>query len=1455
MDMQADQPIRVQRSFQELSEKPREAIEQALMARSGWSGVVGWNELLKSQRILIISEAGAGKTYECRAQKNSLWHQGEAAFYFDLAQLSGTNMRDLMLTEEEARFDAWLGSQSDIATIFLDSIDELKLTLGSFESALRRLNKALSGQLGRVKIVITTRPIPIDYHFIQQLLPIPEKREPTSSGAAFADIAFADIAMDRSRGSKQQPKDIIPAWRNVALLPLSDLQIRDIAKLQGVDDADSLLADIHRRNAEDFARRPQDLIELCSDWRDHRRIRTHREQVANNVLVKLKPRTDRREKLSDEKALDGASRLALAALLTRKLAIRHSAEADKGGEPGTALDPATILPEWQPDERRTLLERALFGFASYGRVRFHHRSVIEYLAARQLDCLLERGMSVRAVKRLLFAETPQGIKVVKPTMRPVAAWLALTRPTIMQELRDREPTILLDFGDPESLTLPERIRALRAYVSRYGRGEWRGMHVPRIQVHRFASEDLSEEVIALWKAGVENPEVRQLLLELIGAAPMPKAADIAHEIAIRPGADTTERIDALDALIRLNDLRLPAICESLASDHSIWPDRLTKNAVARLLPRHITVAQAGKTLARISESKRGGDLGWTLSRLITEEPMEADYLEGLRTELTNLVIDGLKWRSEWPHLVTSRQYLISPLATVCLRQLQQGATSDETVTSAGAALLLSDRHEYDPEGPIKSLRSLLAQATASVRRAAFWGAEALIQKVHPQDDPWKRLFEMEYQGPISLNAESDSEWVLAGLTDQTQSLADRSLMLEVAVRNLGYREQTWRDYVSSLKPRVADSPVLTARIDDCLKPPEVSKQLARMEADHKKRQEHNQRREAKAHASWVLFWREVANNPQTAFSPDRAGNTAWNLWEAMGRSGEESRASGWSRRFIELHFSKEVADRLRLTLKSIWRSDKPTLRSERPEGEKGTFLIRWQLGLAGIAAEAEDANWARRLSVEEAELAARYAPIELNGFPSWLDSLAAAHPSAVEGVIGPELTDELSEPATRQNGSMTLQNVDHATERVAALFLPRLRTWLDDYSKEPCDEDAQELAKPRLQRVVDILLKRGDAATADHIRAMATSQLALGLESRFSAIWLPTLMRLDPSSGTEVLVKGLSELEPAKLGAGATWIAMLFGDRSNEPLVDLSNPGFTPQILLRLVRLAYQHVRPADDVHHEGMYSSGPRDHAEQGRNVVLNAILNTRGPEGWAVKVEMANDPLFSHFRDRAMALATERAAEEADAATPMESDVAQLEKYRELSPMTRDEMFALLVDRLDDIDDLLLRDDSPREAWAGISEERVMRRELARELRTASNHAYTVDQEGATADEKETDIRMRSVVSNQQAVIELKLGDNRTGRDLRDTIKDQLVRKYMAAEVCKSGCLLVTINKTRTWQHPETGENLDPNGLLAMLQAEAKEVAADMGHSVLLAAKVLDLRPRLETETATAARTAVET
>ena len=175
---------------------------------------------------------------------------------------------------------------------------------------------------------------------------------------------------------------------------------------------------------------------------------------------------------------------------------------------------------------------------------------------------------------------------------------------------------------------------------------------------------------------------------------------------------------------------------------------------------------------------------------------------------------------------------------------------------------------------------------------------------------------------------------------------------------------------------------------------------------------------------------------------------------------------------------------------------------------------------------------------------------------------------------------------------------------------------------------------------------------------------------------------------------------------------------------------------------------------------------------------------------------------------------------------------------------MFALMRNRLDDINELLLQDVSPRQLWATITDEHVMRRELARVLRDWSRGCYTIDQESVTAEEKETDIRFRSTGSQQQGIIELKLSDERSGRDLFNTVRDQLFTKYMAADECRAGCLLVTVAKDRKWDHPTTGQRISFEELTALLDDEAHRLSRELGGAAKLMAWGLDLRPRLGTE-----------
>ena len=335
-------------------------------------------------------------------------------------------------------------------------------------------------------------------------------------------------------------------------------------------------------------------------------------------------------------------------------------------------------------------------------------------------------------------------------------------------------------------------------------------------------------------------------------------------------------------------------------------------------------------------------------------------------------------------------------------------------------------------------------------------------------------------------------------------------------------------------------------------------------------------------------------------------------------------------------------------------------------------------------------------------------------------------------------------------------------------------------------------------------------------------------------------MQISPELGVSRLEELIREVEPRADSEAVRWFSVLFGDHRDG--ISLETEAFTPELLLKLVRIAYRHVRRDDDVMHQGSTNTPDmRDSAQYARNAIVSAVFKAKGEEGWAAKLKMAEDPLCSHFRDRILAFAEEHWAQEIDADTYTLEQAVALDNTGEAPPSTNEAMFALMKDRLADLDELLLSDESPRQLWARISEEKLIRREIARKLKDTANDIYRVNQEAVTSEEKETDIRLCSTVSDHEAVIELKIADNRTARDLRDTIQSQLVERYMGPDNRKSGCLLISLSRDRWWRHPNNNTRLNLSGLKSLLCQEAMKVEQKMAGNVRLGVHVLDLRPPL--------------
>lgn len=660
--------------------------------------IIDWSKLSQYARVILLAAAGAGKTREMEEQAKRLVGEGQFAFFVPLESLDREEFINLLLADEEERFEAWKADGHAPAWFFLDAVDELKLTEGKLVRALRHLSRALTGHLARARVIISCRPsdwrLSVDLTTVRNRLPVPERGGNILSQSS--EEAFLD-ALRRDQGSTPfvRPEEEDGAGAEIVqtvMLPMSGSQILRFAEQSGVHDADAFLAEIAQQNAWTFARRPLDLGHLIETWTSLGRLGTRAEQHEANVIAKLKDDPDRpdRHVLTDTKARLGVERLALALALTRTRTIRAPEQALDIHWAEGVLDAASILTDWTEAERQTLLRRALFDPATYGRMRFHHRSVQEYLAACHLRTLREQGMSTKALFRLLFAER-YGIAVVVPSMRAIAAWLALWNDDVRKELTAREPEALLSLGDPETLNLPARGDLVRSFVSTYGQGGGRGLNIPTDEVRRLVHPELAPVIRECWGSGPTNDDVRTLLIKMIWLGAVRDCVDLAQTVALDVTGDPDQRVIAIRALLACeqNDT-VRGLVDDLLTQPESWPDRMVHSIAADLFPKIISVNELVTLIERTRESERtarGRGFGGVARQIAKALEPWTDPAVALRENMANLIWRGREQPGEISDLRSEFSHLVPALAVLCDRQLSQD--SDRAAALIRACVIAS----------------------------------------------------------------------------------------------------------------------------------------------------------------------------------------------------------------------------------------------------------------------------------------------------------------------------------------------------------------------------------------------------------------------------------------------------------------------------------------------------------------------------------------------------------------------------------------------------------------------------------------------------------------------------------------------------------------------------------------------------------------------------------------------
>ena len=1384
--------------------------------------LLSWDDVSARRRVVLLAEAGSGKTEEMREQARLRVAAAQHAFFATVEDVAEDGLDGALRAAERPRLAAWRTSDQD-AWFFIDSIDEAKLGRVRLDRAFRKIADGISRAERRAHVILSCRLL--DWEFASDLerlkseLPIPPDPNlpPPPSGDEVLVHALRHEMPEKEKLTAEQPLVVL-------MVALDEPRLRRFASEKGVLDVAAFLDQIQSANLWRFARRPLDLDWLVQFWKDHGRLGSLAEMLKSSLAARVaETKTDRArdDTLDATRALHAIERIGAALVFGRKATISVPDSELLRPEDERPLNVDEVLPDWSAQDRSHLLSRPIFDPATFGRARLHNDNegtVRGYLTACWLRRLRENKLSRGELFGLIFA-TSYGIELIKPSVQETAAWLALWDEDVGREVARREPALLLTAGDPASLSPAVRAAVLTDIIERLAAGA-RLLILDFDSVKRFSRPDLSPVIAALWPKYEGCTEARELMLRIIWLGPLADCAQLAEQ-ALRTYAERYTRIIAGRAICAAGDAAMKMRYASFVSAScATLPNTITIEAIDALFPTVIGVADLLALLACIDVTDADGGLsiewqlpGW-IDRVTDRAALEAllrGMLDGLGPEARDI--------GQLPNK-RDETYLIG-LASAAYRLLAEFCADGEAPTDAiDAAMRIGIAFRYGRHS-IREIKDVGAELrrTAARRRLALWRV-AEQRNGHPwlHGQPAQNLMQIEFFGfPLCLQLE-DAAWLLDDASVRTAENERRLAINASMTLWRGAGEPT--DLLARIERVAQPDRVLLGDYRAWITPRTMSAEEAAQEQHWKEISERNSADRAAREASWLEFAERLRKDPDELRHlrpPTAEGVDArlFHLWQLLSAD-IDSRYSIDSVAPLEPMFGAEVAALIKDALIAHWRLWRPRLKSQRKGAQLNQVSMIDIMGVTGISLEAgANPKWADALSADEAILAAEYATLEINGYPTWLLGLAQAKPAQVREVLLREVAAELDDPEPKPRYD-NLEDIARTDAPIAGLMAP---TFLSEL-KQRINIPNQALSPFLVATVKGIGAERAELCT------LLLARFTEVEDGERRGLFLSAAFAIDAVAATEALTHRLDELdERAQTELVQQILPSIFGTSFHGPEFESPTLDFTT--LERLVTIAFHtlrvdedHARPSGQV-----FSPDQRDHAEHARGKAFEQLANTPGWASFEAILRLTENAECPIPRSRLLEIARNRAAEDAEGAAWAPGDALTVETNAEAPPRTAKDLQSVALRRLDDMQhDLLHGDFSQGATLKAQQNETAVQNWIADRLRLKQGQAYSVEREPHVAGEKEPDVRLRAKATDASVAIEIKVAESWSIPQLEAALSEQLCTRYLRARDARHGILLLVHQDARPqgWRDPQTGRFLTFLEVTAHLRQLAVGIAS---------------------------------
>jgi len=1212
---------------------------------------LNWEALLAQYRTILLAEAGAGKTEEIRQAARKLRSERKAAFFIRLESILG-GLESAFEEGNFQEFEEWLSSD-DEGWLFLDSVDEAKLKHAQdFDQAIRSIAYKLHPALQRVHIVITSRVDAwraiTDLKLCDRQLKysISNKEDKEEEEEEYLSHDDEDVSGDEIKIREDAKSEA--GFKIYSISKLSPEQIKAFICCKGINDAQGFLQEVERQEAWEYTRRPQDLLELVDFWDKNEKIGTRSELIENSVERRLDERRENAaaaNPISLNKIRDGVQLIALASVLMKEAIIR----VPDGSENTVGIDSRSLLPDWDKQDLDALLSRPIFAHATYGSVRFHHRSVKEYLVAKWFQSLLEQGASRKAVENSFF-QKKYGLTVIVPSMRVVLSWLVLFDDRIRDKACKIEPEIIFESGDPSKLPVKIRREMLQKVCSKMEAGTSSGSVTDYSAVQRFATPDLADDIKLLIAKYKNNTEITCFLMRMIWQGHIKQALPEAQNFALGRDTEKYTRIAAIRAVKEIGRKEdFQEILDAFLEREAHIDRRLLAEIVDRLDASQEAVEWIVQVLEKVKDKEKHSSDGLSYSLVRFSERLDMDIMlfwvkriDGLleRTPVIERRFCEVSERFGW--LINCGARAVKKMVA----SQHPDAMAKESLSILAKIPPFNDYADFENKELVE-LSELVGNWT-ELKFAMFWkNVEVARESEYFKDEKRLTYFWQAHTLRSYWNFEEDDFERTRQYITERELLDDKLVALSLAfqIYKEHGRKRQWRD---QLKRDAQERQELENRLEDFLKPPPQSAQERKWKQQEARWRRQNKKRKAereKYHVDWAAWLKENSEKLRDEgflkkiFSKNRYLNAQYYLLERMRKLRNES--THWTQgnwRDLIDGYGEDIALAFRDGLLLSWKFYQPKLRSEQDDADGTPIPVI--LGLSGLAIEAEEVpGWPAGLSEDGARLACRYAFQELNGFPNWFFKLHEKFPDVVSDCILTEIEWEL---ATQKEGQEKHYIIDKVSwngqflwDKIAPDLLGRLEK-LDLTSVKYLGsllKIIQESSTVSDQEIAHLAEQKcGSLDDADHI-----------------SYWFATWIGVEPSPAIKKFSKYLKNIEG---DVNAVQLAMqvivnLIGDRRTG--AHARERYKTPKYLQDLYLLMHRYIKIEEDIDRagKGVYTPQLRDNAQEARSGIFSILTEIPGEESYSSLVYLAKKHPAKIARPWMIRQAKVRAEKDADLTT----------------------------------------------------------------------------------------------------------------------------------------------------------------------------------------------------------------